>query len=344
VWRLHQVQHVCVRRDHPRTNGMFRLAQCTCSLRGLLMLTGLLIAGVVHRVPCRPHFLHRLVPLRRVRRHRLHRAAAGPVQVRNPSRYCPCCAEFPSNLLLSLLLPRGARSGFKHRPKVFSKAEEVNAKNGLRKKAEDLVAVGEKLGKDMIVRAQTCARVWLAARGVQHRRVRVCAVVGSNSRKTESTRAASVESRPRYALVVCRGCNGVVVTVHVPVRVRRRVLRAVADGSSSAASSTSTVCSWTRWRRSLRSSTFAAQRTTGARGVSMARVCMLHVVVRCSADVAVSAMQGALQPVRSLAEASRLLRQCHPDGAVDPAHLLVHDLRGRSQSLRHISRCTLPWC
>jgi len=47
-------------------------------------------------------------------------------------------------------VPMDLFSGFKHRPKVFSHAEEVLARNGLRKKAEELIAVGERLGKNMI--------------------------------------------------------------------------------------------------------------------------------------------------------------------------------------------------
>ena len=44
-------------------------------------------------------------------------------------------------------------SGFKHRPKVFTAAEEVNARSGIRKRAEELEAIGMKLGRNMLVRS-----------------------------------------------------------------------------------------------------------------------------------------------------------------------------------------------
>ena len=61
-------------------------------------------------------------------------------------------------LTLDCVCGVGTASGFKHRPKVFSHQEEVLARSGIRKKAEELIAVGEKLGKNMIVRGAVAAR------------------------------------------------------------------------------------------------------------------------------------------------------------------------------------------
>lgn len=56
----------------------------------------------------------------------------------------------PDSLSPVFCCPPLSHSAFKHRPKIMSSVEEANARNMLRRRAEELITVGERLGKRMI--------------------------------------------------------------------------------------------------------------------------------------------------------------------------------------------------
>ena len=105
-----------------------------------------------------------------------------------------------------------AASAFKHRPKVMGAVEEANARNMLRRRAEELMAAGERLANRMIVRdgCGRCGGAMLSScacddviAGVQEREARILREAASRRGRVRAH--SNIWARCHAVVLLCCG-------------------------------------------------------------------------------------------------------------------------------------------